>query len=362
MTDDFNAEYVRLITPLQILGPMTEQLVKQILKANNIDFHSVAYRVKGANSTLRKINKSDGRRAIGSLTDMLGLRIITYLRDDVDKIAKIVEREFSVDQENSIDKRAVLDPDRFGYLSMHYIVKLSSGRATLTEYEAFAETKFEIQIRSILQHAWAEIEHDLGYKSEAAVPRSTRRSFSRLAGLLELADDEFTRIRDELAAQQSTVEAEIREGVHNIEIDQNSLYSYLITSQDYQLLERRIGEYFDLPLQASEASAIGHHAADLQSVGFNSIDEIDQFLKSELTLLSTFAKLWVEEDYPDAVPQDPTTQVSSGIGFYYICIFRLAKGMVEGESLEGRLKDILGPYLDELTSAYNEALRRTAES
>ena len=365
MADDFNAEYVRLTTPLRVFGPMTEQLIKQILKANNINIHSVTHRVKDADTTLRKINKSESRRAIGSLTDMLGLRIITYFREDVDKVAKIVEREFAVDQENSIDKRAVLDPDRFGYLSMHYIVKLSSGRAVLAEYVTFAEINFEIQIRSILQHAWAEIEHDLGYKSEAAVPRSTRRSFSRLAGLLELADDEFMRIRDELATQQSIVEAEIREGVRNIEIDQNSIYSYLVSSQDYQLLERRISEYFDLAMGAPVASDIGNLAANLQSVGFNSIDEIDRFLKSEFTLLSSFAKLWIEKDFPGAEPDEddsPTSLITSGIGFYYIGIFRLAKGIVEGESLEGQLKRRTGPFLDELISAYNEALRTAAKA
>jgi putative GTP pyrophosphokinase len=363
MMDDFNAEYVRLTTPLRVFGPIVEQLVKQVLKANNINFHSVTHRVKDADTTLRKINKSDSRRAIGSLTDMLGMRIITYFRDDVDEVAKIIEQEFSIDQENSIDKRAILDPDRFGYLSMHYIVKLSSGRATLAEYRAFAEINFEIQIRSILQHAWAEIEHDLGYKSEAAVPRGTRRSFSRLAGLLELADDEFTRIRDELAAQQSAVEAEIREGFRNIEIDQNSIYSYLTSSQDYQLLERRIGEFFDLYIEAASASQIGRSAAELQSVGFNSIDEIDQFLKSEFTLLSIFARLWINEDYPGAESEDePTTQIRSGIGFYYIGIFRLAKGLVEGESLEGRLKIQMEEHLDELKSAYNEALKRAAKT
>jgi hypothetical protein len=59
--------------------------------------------------------------------------------------------------------------------------------------------KFEIQMRSSLQHTWAEIEHDLGYKSMYEVPREVRREFSRIAGLLELADESFVRIRSKIA-------------------------------------------------------------------------------------------------------------------------------------------------------------------
>lgn len=62
----------------------------------------------------------------------------------------------------------------------------------LTEYT------FEIQFRTVLQHAWAEIEHDLGYKSEYSIPLSMRREFSRVAGLLELADETFEKLKHQL--------------------------------------------------------------------------------------------------------------------------------------------------------------------
>ncbi|TMR94372.1 GTP pyrophosphokinase [Nonomuraea basaltis] len=108
-----------------------------------------------------------------------------------------------------MDKRKALDPDRFGYLSLHYVASLDTRRAELAEYKRFANNGFEIQIRSILQHAWAEIEHDLGYKSRLGVPSTTRRRFSRLAGLLELADAEFVSIRDELRLYEKRVESDL---------------------------------------------------------------------------------------------------------------------------------------------------------
>jgi ppGpp synthetase/RelA/SpoT-type nucleotidyltranferase len=173
------------------------------LEGKNIRVHSVTSRIKSKSSVRRKLERSAGKRTLGSLTDLLGIRVITYFPDEVNAVAAVIEREFMVDNDNSVDKRAILDPDRFGYLSLHYVLQLSDSRSTLPEYQAFRDLKFELQIRSILQHTWAEIEHDLGYHSEVALPAEVRRRFARLAGLLELADSEFLGIREQLVQSDS---------------------------------------------------------------------------------------------------------------------------------------------------------------
>jgi putative GTP pyrophosphokinase len=67
------------------------------------------------------------------MTDLIGLRIITYYREDVTRIGEVLKGEFLIDEKNSVDKMAALDPDRFGYLSMHYIASLSPTRRKLAE-------------------------------------------------------------------------------------------------------------------------------------------------------------------------------------------------------------------------------------
>jgi hypothetical protein len=82
---------------------------------------------------------------------------------------------------------------------------MTNKQLELPKYKKFKNCKIEIQIRSILQHAWAEIEHDLGYKSQTATPYDARRGFSRLAGLLEITDIEFRKLRDDLQPSRSLV-------------------------------------------------------------------------------------------------------------------------------------------------------------
>src|SRR5438309_774277 len=59
-----------------------------------------------------------------------------------------------------------------------------------------ADSVAEIQVRTILQHSWAEIEHDIQYKSVSVIPAEIRRRFMSLAGMLEIADREFQAIQD----------------------------------------------------------------------------------------------------------------------------------------------------------------------
>ncbi len=191
-------EYGRAITGLDAFGATISGLIRELLHHAAVDVHSVTARVKKRQSASKKLARDPEKYAeLSDLTDLLGIRVITYFSDEVDKVASILTPHFSVDEATSVDKRATMDPDRFGYLSLHFIAELRSDRLGLVEYSRFAGMRFELQVRSILQHAWAEIEHDLGYKADMALPREMRRRFSRLAGLLELADDEFSRLRQD---------------------------------------------------------------------------------------------------------------------------------------------------------------------
>lgn len=185
-------------------------LLGELLADAGIKVHHSGFRVKSVESLQGKISRKLNKyNSLRDVTDLIGLRVITYYDDEVDAVASLIEKEFSVDELNSIDKRKAHGPDRFGYMSLHYIASLGAGRCAFPEYRDFSGMKFEIQVRTLLQHAWAEIEHDLGYKSDKEIPFEFRRKFSRVASFLEEADDAFVRIRNGIESYSIESESKI---------------------------------------------------------------------------------------------------------------------------------------------------------
>lgn len=330
---DFDDEYSKREVLLRSFGPDLEALAKRLLAVDKIQVHRVEHRVKSrvsaADKAARKLSANGEPRPLSTFTDLLGLRIITYFRDTVDDVARLIEREFAIDQENSIDKRAVLDPDQFGYLSLHYVAQLSPGRAALPEYEKYGHVKFEIQVRSVLQHAWAEIEHDLGYKSPGALPRSLRRRFSRLAGLLELADDEFVAMRQEIGEHQSAASETIEQGALGIEIDQDSLSAFVLASDRLRQLSELIARSMNSTVQdRPDAEFMGRQAVQLVALGFHSIADLNGYVDKNHDLLQRFTldRLGLVEHTPRA----GRSRVPAGVALHYVGLLRSAQEMQAG--------------------------------
>ncbi len=192
------------------------------LDAAGIKVHSVTARIKDRDSLVRKLARPDRRyHDLWDVTDLLGLRVITYFEDAVDQVGRVLESRLPVDLARSTDKRRRDETAPFGYRSLHYVFGLGDDGADDAALPARA--RCEIQIRTLLEHTWAEIEHDLGYKAPGAVPGPVRRRLSRLAGLLEVADLEFVAIRNELAAYAQALPRRIEAAGEDVVLDELSL-------------------------------------------------------------------------------------------------------------------------------------------
>ena len=209
------------------LGDTVHGILSDIVDELGFMALAVEHRVKAEKSLAGKLErKGDGYNTLEDITDILGCRVICFLSDEIDKVGKKVEETFVIDSENSSDKRALIQEDAFGYLSLHYICSLPYGDKWPDE---ICGKKFEIQIRTILQHAWAAIHHDIGYKSEFGVPRDIRRQFARIAGLLELADEEFVRARDNMVGYtEDTRQRIITNNADELPINMISLNEYVM--------------------------------------------------------------------------------------------------------------------------------------
>jgi len=189
--EEWGKIYGERLTEYEDFRSQLENLIKRLMHSNSIVASQITSRIKDRDSFVDKIKRKNYEDPLIQCTDLVGLRIIVYYLEDLNKISEIIEREFKIDFENSINKLDTLDPDRFGYLSVHYVISISETRSRETEWVQYTNFKSEIQIRTVLQHAWAEIEHKLIYKQTHEVPKDLRRKLSRLIALLELADEQF---------------------------------------------------------------------------------------------------------------------------------------------------------------------------
>lgn len=304
------------------------QIIESLLKKEKVKYASISTRIKEDDSIAEKIERKDGKyKKLSDITDIAGIRIITYYADDVDKVAKLLEREFTVDWDNSIDKRKALEPNVFGYLSLHYIIQFSDKRMRLPEYDDLREMKAEVQIRSILQHAWAEMEHDTGYKTKIGVPEDVVRDFSRLAGLLELADKEFMEIRSKINAYRIDVEKKLldSESDDEIKLDKISLETLLRTDKEFidyrKEFERQTGILIDESKNSREEML-----SELGWLKIFSVQDLRKMLKEEKQVSLELGKFILSGNQEGAI--------NLGISIFYLCYAKLLRGYPKEEFVQ----------------------------
>ena len=185
-------------------------LVTSVLDDAGINYLSVTGRAKSVTSFAAKAARTvDGVPAftdpIAQITDTIGVRVITYVQSDVAAVAELLDDQVVVVDDRDMGLETASE-GRFGYASRHLLVGLDPARERQPELAALRGRRAQVQIRTVLQHAWAEFEHDIRYKGtvpDEHVPDLDRR-FTLAAGLLELADREFSTIRERLQAGMST--------------------------------------------------------------------------------------------------------------------------------------------------------------
>ncbi len=171
------------------------QLVTAFLDDAGINYLSITARTKSVESFAAKVERTvDGRRLFSDplveITDQVGLRIITYLREDVDAVVTLLADEMRLLDDRDMGLETARE-GRWGYASRHLLVGVGGEQQPAS-----------IQVRTVLQHAWAEFEHEIRYKGSIPAEHAPDldRRFTLAAGLLELADREFTAIRERLRA------------------------------------------------------------------------------------------------------------------------------------------------------------------
>ncbi len=253
----------------------------------NTLINSITSRIKTEKSLTGKLKlKGSKYKDIFDVTDIVGARVVTFYADDVDKFAAKIEQSFDIDWDNTADKRKLYSIDQFGYMSVHYICRIPKEMFTDKNNPLINEIRFEIQIRSVLQHAWATIEHDTGYKSDVEIPKEYLRAMNRLAGLLELADESFCDIRNSLEDYRRRVRQIVKSGnlsEADLNIDTFKMYT---ENGGFDALNKKIATINNMEIQ--EVNLDGFLKV-FKAFGFKTLKDLDDFVKDNFDLAYEFA-------------------------------------------------------------------------
>lgn len=202
-----------------------KESIRYLLDDNDIQYLDVYHRVKDIDSFLEKVLRKNYDNPFDSIEDICGVRIVCYYPSDIQRIKNIIYDEFEIN--NSEDKSDLLEIDKFGYRSYHFIIKLKKEWLKIPNFRGLDNLKVELQVRTILMHAWADISHKLAYKKKEHIPEIFQRKLFQLSALFEIADDRFESLRNERKKYIETLFSE--KGEFNIyqELNLDSLSTFL---------------------------------------------------------------------------------------------------------------------------------------
>lgn len=232
--EQFRTWYEGQIENFELVEPRYKELAQVLY--NILDALAKRYaplaivqtRPKSVSSFAEKIirKQDETRDPVNDFTDLCGGRVITHTQTEVTAICTYIEKQaepsdpdrvFDIDWDNSFNIDQRLKAAEFGYRSVHYIVSLhrpgsiTVGGVSIDVPETVAELKAEIQVRTLLEHAWADFSHDKAYKGAFTFPRQWQRELARIAALLEDADQSFATIENRLTAYAANYSAYMNE-------------------------------------------------------------------------------------------------------------------------------------------------------
>lgn len=179
------------------LGKLVYSFIKKEITAFEI-LPEISCRTKELLSIIKKIKKKNLKKEYdySMLNDKLGIRIICTFKEDMDKVDTFIKNSFEV--KNTEYKSEKLDFNRLDYISNHYDLTIKPSVPYFSKHTKYSNLVFEIQVRTLNQHAWSNTAHSLSYKQEAEIADGLKRRVYRLLSLYEIADDEFSSVNNAL--------------------------------------------------------------------------------------------------------------------------------------------------------------------
>jgi putative GTP pyrophosphokinase len=187
MSDASREKYDRLLPRLERLKEEVVFTLTDAFRGAGIRTHAIPARVKDFDSLMEKAATKGWSDPFDSASDIVGARVVVLFASDIEPARKLIKTLFKVVKE---DRKGTENVAQFGYSGLHFDNFLLES-VTGPRYRDLHELKFEVQLRTIVEDAWAAVSHVLGYKGASSIPEHLQRDFYALSGLFYVADQHF---------------------------------------------------------------------------------------------------------------------------------------------------------------------------
>jgi putative GTP pyrophosphokinase len=313
----------------------TKSLIEDSLLDAGFRYQSVQARVKKSDKLRYKyLDEKKNYSKLDDITDQAAIRVITYYEDEVDRVAEVVKKEFTVIPEQSVDKRET-EPDRFGYYALNYVCKYLERRASDVQFKKFANLRFEIQVTSILRHAWSEIEHEW-YDLKEAYPDDIKRRFYRQAALLEIAESEFLNLRNLKTSYKRSVDVQVETEVRDLPLDLVSMKSFIKTEPLVFKLDESIASILGVSAKTDDLRdrVIANRLQAAALAGLVTVQDLRDSIKKHQTAVIEYVN-----SCKDLWKVGPNNQLAGGASIYHLASMLIAsqgeKPLVEAMEMLG---------------------------
>lgn len=323
-------EYQKDLLLLEEYANAVFEDLNQIVDHPLLNIQSITGRIKEPTSLQTKFDSKEKYKSLSDITDLVGLRIITTYRKELEYIKFQIERNFIVDDENG-NMNEPGNLSQFGYSSLHFIIKGTKEKELKSADKKFTGLKCEIQIRTILQHAWAETSHKIYYKSDSEIASKHKRKLFRIAALLELADEEFDYLRKGVFKDQRKIlpnPTGYYTEYNELELTPENLQEYVLKSNVCNILDKKLAESSNNALHYNPDSILNKNFNHAKKLGVKNIGDLEKLLiENDQNILNTYEKQnesWLK--LQSAFPQrDGNPSSPRGISITYLFYFLKGK-------------------------------------
>jgi ppGpp synthetase/RelA/SpoT-type nucleotidyltranferase len=203
-TDEWGRKYMEKYSLYEEFAVRVSNLLQNLVEGEDIDVYSIFGKAKSPDEFLRAAAGNVAEQSVlTAIPDLCTVKILVNFPDDVAKVEGIVQKEFLTDMSRSVPLASLDSPDRYGYPAVSYVLSLNRERGSLKEWSKYRDLSFSIEIRTVLQEAWAANVPKVSLPTDSATKKKMQRKLLRLSALLEEADEGFLSIWE--AARDSSV-------------------------------------------------------------------------------------------------------------------------------------------------------------